>query len=136
MQDDAIGAEFPLCETDFNSEDSEDNMVRWFADTQFDAVLFCGDCKLPSPPPPPLETMVDPNAGLTSFAAVSSHVLLMWYPHVEPCHAVHYFCIRRVQEIADIVQRTPESWMLYHGTSGTCAKSHMSWQAKCLVHAH
>lgn len=70
VRDDAIGAEFPLCETDFNSEDSEDNMVRWFADTQFDAVLFCGDCKLPSPPPPPPLETVDPNDGVTSFAAV------------------------------------------------------------------
>lgn len=79
MQDDAIGAEFPLCETDFNSEDSEDNMVRWFADTQFDAVLFCGDCKLPTPPPPPIESVDDPNDGVTSFAAVRSSFLL------DPC---------------------------------------------------
>ncbi|EIE21327.1 hypothetical protein COCSUDRAFT_48069 [Coccomyxa subellipsoidea C-169] len=69
VKDDPIGAEFPLCESDFNSEDSEDNMVRWFADTQFDAVLFCGDCKIPSPPPPPAAAF-DPNGGVTNFAAV------------------------------------------------------------------
>ena len=74
LQDDPIGAEFPLCESDFNSEDSEDNMVRWFADTQFDAVLFCGDCKLPSPPPPPAASD-DPNSAVTSFAAVSSFLM-------------------------------------------------------------
>lgn len=69
MQDDSIGAEFPLCESDFNSADAQDNMVRWFADTQFDAVLYCGDCKLPSPPPPSIAAL-DPNDGVTSFAAV------------------------------------------------------------------
>lgn len=65
LQDDSIGAEFPVCESDFNGPDSEDNLVRWYAETEFDAVLFCGDCKLPSPPPPVVEGAV------TSFAAVS-----------------------------------------------------------------
>lgn len=28
MQDDQIGADFPLCEADFNGADAKDNMVR------------------------------------------------------------------------------------------------------------
>ncbi len=85
MQDDPIGAEFPLCESDFNSEDSEDNMVRWFADTQFDAVLFCGDCKIPSPPPPPAAAF-DPNGGVTSFAAVSFPILTIRILSLQHCY--------------------------------------------------
>ena len=41
---------------------------RWFADTQFDAVLFCGDCRVPSPPP--LPAALAPAGATASAAAV------------------------------------------------------------------
>ncbi len=53
MQDDPFGAPFPLCESDFSGPDSRDSLVRWLAETQFDATMYCPDCKVASPPPPP-----------------------------------------------------------------------------------
>ena len=52
MQDDPFGAPFPLCESDFSGPDSRDSLVRWLAETQFDATLYCPDCQAASPPPP------------------------------------------------------------------------------------
>ena len=53
MQDDPFGAPFPLCESDFSGLDSRDSLVRWLAETQFDATMYCPDCKVALPPPPP-----------------------------------------------------------------------------------
>ncbi len=39
---------------------------RWFADTQFDAVLFCGDCRAPSPPPAPPAALAPAGAAASS----------------------------------------------------------------------
>jgi hypothetical protein len=44
--------------------------VRWFADTQFDAVLYCGDCKLPTPPSAAAVQSAAATEAVTSFAAV------------------------------------------------------------------
>ena len=55
FQDDPFGAPFPLCESDFSGPDSRDSLVRWLAETQFDAIIYCPDCKVASPPPPPIE---------------------------------------------------------------------------------
>ena len=57
MQDDPFGAPFPLCESDFSGPDSRDSLVRWLAETQFDATMYCPDCKVASPPPPPNEAL-------------------------------------------------------------------------------
>lgn len=57
VQDDPFGAPFPLCESDFSGPDSRDSLVRWLAETQFDATLFCPDCQAAPPPPPPVEAL-------------------------------------------------------------------------------
>ena len=51
VQDDPFGAPFPLCESDFSGPDSRDSLVRWLAETQFDAIMYCPDCQ-PLPPAP------------------------------------------------------------------------------------
>lgn len=55
LQDDPFGAPFPLCESDFSGPDSRDSLVRWLAETQFDAIMFCPECNPASPPPVPAE---------------------------------------------------------------------------------
>ena len=57
MQDDPFGAPFPLCESDFSGPDSRDSLVRWLAETQFDATLYCPECQTASPSPLPVEAL-------------------------------------------------------------------------------
>ena len=64
MQDDPFGAPFPLCESDFSGPDSRDSLVRWLAETQFDATLFCPGCQTASPPAPPVEALPQAPQGL------------------------------------------------------------------------
>ncbi|CAL5228137.1 g11216 [Coccomyxa viridis] len=70
VRDDPFGAPFPLCESDFSGPDSRDSLVRWLAETQFDATMYCPDCKVASPPPPPDQVL--PQAPQATKEALTS----------------------------------------------------------------
>ncbi len=96
LQDDPFGAPFPLCESDFSGPDSRDSLVRWLAETQFDAIIYCPDCKVASPPPPPIEAHAQtPSTALVGLFLESMRRALIVYMIL---NLALYVCTARAAE--------------------------------------